>query len=155
MNSKYTKFRNIHWTHFRWLNNSILGVRKQMQPKLDLNRNMKLNPVFQDTRTNKQTDKWNICKQICVEKNRVPSPLMACSPHHLSCRNCRYCFNISLIRLLVNRLLNQFLATETEFIVYSRILFCTINKFSYGPPLININIVWRKNSDLVHLMTIR
>ena len=61
-------------------------------------------------------------------------------PPPCSCRNCRYCFDISLIRLFVNRLLNQFLATETEFIVYSRFLFCTVNEFSHGPLLLGLRI---------------
>ena len=36
----------------------------------------------------------------------------------------------SVIKLhIVNRLLNQFLTSVTEFIVYSRINVCTVNKF--------------------------
>ena len=76
------------------------------------------------------------------KKIKPPPPLLTAlfawlvPPTTLSCRNCRYCFDSSLIRLFVNRLPNQFLATKTELIAYSRILFCTTNKFSYGPSLI-------------------
>ena len=59
-----------------------------------------------------------------------------------------YCFDISLIKLNVNRPLNQFLTTETKFIVYSRIQFCTINIFSYGPLLVKTFFRSNKTSKL-------
>ena len=58
------------------------------------------------------------------KKIKPPPPLLTAlfaqlvPPTTLSCRNCRYCFDSSLIRLFVNRLPNQFCATESEFIVY-------------------------------------
>ena len=59
------------------------------------------------------------------------------APNTLSSWNYRYCFNISLIRLFVTSLPNQFKATKTVFIVYSKIIFCKVNKFSYGQPSVH------------------